>query len=217
MNGSIAIGSRRTTPTLPVGGRGRLRGQVAPMNTPCCQSRASVTSGTVVLRRPPNRIASSRHAVRVVVLRRQDRALRDRGAVPGVRVRGFGVRLARSSRCPSSRSGGRARPPGPPTTRRRRRCSATLVKTELPAAMVRMALGLDFQSVPGATPKKPNSGLTAYSRPSLPNRIQAMSSPRVSARPARDGGLQHRQVGLAAGGREGRGEVVRPCSPARSA
>ena len=30
---------------------------VAPMNTPCCQSRACVTSGTVVLRRPPNRIA----------------------------------------------------------------------------------------------------------------------------------------------------------------
>src|SRR5271165_1917225 len=60
--------------------------------------------------------------------------------------------------------------------------SATLVKTVLPASMVRMALGLDFQLVPGATPKKPNSGLTAYSRPSLPNRIQAMSSPKVSAR-----------------------------------
>lgn len=30
---------------------------VAPMKTPCCQSRASLTSGTVVLRRPPNRIA----------------------------------------------------------------------------------------------------------------------------------------------------------------
>ena len=56
------------------------------------------------------------------------------------------------------------------------------MNTVLPAAMVRMALGLDFQLVPGATPKKPNSGLTAYSRPSLPNRIQAMSSPRVSAR-----------------------------------
>ncbi len=56
------------------------------------------------------------------------------------------------------------------------------MKTVLPASMVRMALGLDFQLVPGATPKKPNSGLTAYSRPSLPNRIQAMSSPKVSAR-----------------------------------
>ena len=60
--------------------------------------------------------------------------------------------------------------------------SATLVKTVLPAAMVFIAFGFDVQLVPGATPKKPNSGLTAYSRPSLPNRIQAMSSPTVSAR-----------------------------------
>src|SRR6478735_10229448 len=36
---------------------------------------------------------------------------------------------------------------------------ATLVKTELPLAMVRIALGLVFQPVPGATPKRPNSGL----------------------------------------------------------
>ena len=56
------------------------------------------------------------------------------------------------------------------------------MKTVLPAAIVFIAFGLDFQFVPGATPKKPNSGLTAYSRPSLPNRIQAMSSPIVSAR-----------------------------------
>jgi hypothetical protein len=34
--------------------------------------------------------------------------------------------------------------------------------------------------VPGATPKKPASGLIAYSLPSGPNRIQAMSSPTVS-------------------------------------
>src|SRR5256885_1286344 len=39
--------------------------------------------------------------------------------------------------------------------------SATLVKTELPLARVRMALGLVFQSVPGATPNSPYSGLTA--------------------------------------------------------
>ena len=31
---------------------------VAPMKVPCIQSRASVTSGIVVLRRPPKRIAS---------------------------------------------------------------------------------------------------------------------------------------------------------------
>ncbi len=56
------------------------------------------------------------------------------------------------------------------------------MNTVLPAAIVFIAFGFELQLVPGATPKKPNSGLTAYSRPSLPNRIQAMSSPRVSAR-----------------------------------
>ena len=35
--------------------------------------------------------------------------------------------------------------------------------------------------MPGATPKKPASGLIAYSRPSSPNFIQQMSSPIVSA------------------------------------
>ena len=34
--------------------------------------------------------------------------------------------------------------------------------------------------VPGATPKKPNSGLIAWRRPSAPNFIHAMSSPTVS-------------------------------------
>ena len=57
---------------------------------------------------------------------------------------------------------------------------ATLVKTELPRANVRIAFGLVCKSVPGATPNRPNSGLVAHSRPSSPNRIQAMSSPTVS-------------------------------------
>ncbi len=58
--------------------------------------------------------------------------------------------------------------------------SATLVKTELPLLIVRIALGLVCSLVPGATPKKPYSGLTAHRRPSSPTFIQAMSSPRVS-------------------------------------
>jgi hypothetical protein len=44
-----------------------------------------------------------------------------------------------------------------------------------------MALRLVPMPVPGATPKKPASGLIAYSRPSSPKRIQQMSSPMVSA------------------------------------
>ena len=39
--------------------------------------------------------------------------------------------------------------------------SATLVKIELPLAIVRIAFGLVWKSVPGATPKNPFSGLTA--------------------------------------------------------
>src|SRR6266404_3032526 len=57
--------------------------------------------------------------------------------------------------------------------------SATLVKMLLPH-MVATALALVFMPVPGATPKNPASGLIAYSLPSGPNRIQAMSSPMVS-------------------------------------
>ncbi len=58
--------------------------------------------------------------------------------------------------------------------------SATLVKTELPLLIVFIALGLVCSLVPGATPKKPYSGLTAHRRPSSPMRIQAMSSPMAS-------------------------------------
>ena len=54
------------------------------------------------------------------------------------------------------------------------------MKTELPLLMVAIALGLVCSLVPGATPKKPNSGLTAHRRPSSPMRIQAMSSPMAS-------------------------------------
>ncbi len=57
--------------------------------------------------------------------------------------------------------------------------SATLVKTVLPQR-VSIALALVSTPVPGATPKKPASGLMAYRRPSAPKRIQAMSSPIVS-------------------------------------
>ncbi len=48
--------------------------------------------------------------------------------------------------------------------------------------MAATALALVFMPVPGATPKNPASGLIAYSLPSGPNLIQAMSSPTVSTR-----------------------------------
>src|SRR5439155_5056945 len=56
---------------------------------------------------------------------------------------------------------------------------AQLVKIVF-ARAVSIAFGLLFMLVPGATPKNPASGLIAYSRPSAPNFIHAMSSPTVS-------------------------------------
>ena len=52
----------------------------------------------------------------------------------------------------------------------------------VPRRSILTALGLVAGPVPGATPKNPASGLIARSRPSGPNRIQAMSSPIVSTR-----------------------------------
>jgi hypothetical protein len=46
-------------------------------------------------------------------------------------------------------------------------------------ARVAMAFGLVLAEVPGATPKKPASGLIARKWPSASGRIQAMSSPTV--------------------------------------
>src|SRR5579883_1148572 len=54
--------------------------------------------------------------------------------------------------------------------------SATLVKIELRAS-VAIALGFVLADVPGATPKKPASGLIARSCPFASGLIQAMSSP----------------------------------------
>src|SRR5579863_409565 len=54
--------------------------------------------------------------------------------------------------------------------------SATLVKIEF-FASVAMALGFVFFDVPGATPKKPASGLIACRRPFASGLIHAISSP----------------------------------------
>src|SRR5664279_683997 len=191
MNGSMAIGSRRTTPTAPVAAAVVSLDRVAPMNTPCCQSLAWVTRGMVVFRRPPNRIAEigtpcgSKYSSAMIghwVIGVQNREFgwldgspADSSGLPfsstpvGVQSRPFqSVRWAGGSGVMPSHQ------MSPSSV------SATLVNTELPLAMVFIAFGLVFQPVPGATPNRPYSGLTAYSRPSSPNFIQAISSPRVS-------------------------------------
>src|SRR5215831_8964809 len=55
---------------------------------------------------------------------------------------------------------------------------ATLVKIEF-FASVAIAFGFVLSEVPGATPKKPASGLIACRRPLASGLIQAMSSPTV--------------------------------------
>src|ERR671933_3083287 len=165
MNGSMANGSRRTTPTAPVAAAVVSEDSVAPMNTPWFQSRASLTSGMVVLRRPPKRIAeigtpcgSGYSGARIGhwVIGVQNRLFGwlEGSADPGVQSWPFQlVRWAGgSSVIPSHQMS--------PSS-----VSATLVKTELPWAMVRIAFGLVSQPVPGATPNSPYSGFTAYSRP----------------------------------------------------
>ena len=54
----------------------------------------------------------------------------------------------------------------------------TLVKMVFRCRAI-MTLGFVFELVPGATPKKPASGLIAHNRPSGPMRIQLISSPTV--------------------------------------
>src|ERR1039457_5214145 len=56
-NGSIANGSWRSCPTRPVAAAVVWEATGAPRNTPVGREWASVTRGTAVARRPPNRIA----------------------------------------------------------------------------------------------------------------------------------------------------------------
>src|SRR6185436_10224866 len=56
--GHMAMGSRRSTPTLPVAAAVVSEDSVAPRNVPCCQLRASKTSGMRRWRRAPKIIAS---------------------------------------------------------------------------------------------------------------------------------------------------------------
>src|SRR6476619_6313662 len=157
----MAKGARRRTPTAPDEAAVVSEESVAPMNTPWFQSRASVTSGIVVLRRPPKKMAeigtpfgSSYSGARIghCAIGVQNRLLGcdESSEDSGVQSRPFqSVRWAGgSSVMPSHQM-------SPSSVR------ATLVNTELPTAIVFIAFGLVFQPVPGATPNRPYSGLTA--------------------------------------------------------
>src|SRR5437879_1554925 len=175
----MAIGSRRSCPTLPVMAAVVSLLVVAPRNVPCCQLKDSVTRGTIFARRPPKRMASigtplgSSHSFAMTG-----------HCLAGVVNRAFGWAAGRPDwgfhwrRNQSVNSGGfssvmpshQTSPSG---------VMAQLVKIEF-FVTVSNAFGFDCMLVPGATPKNPASGLIAYKRPSGPNFIQAMSSPMVS-------------------------------------
>src|SRR4051795_10030121 len=179
-NGSMANGSNRSLPTVPAAAAVISEDIVAPRNTPCSQSNASVTSGTVVARRPPKRKASigtplgSSHSSAI-----------DGHWAAGVVKRAFGCAAG-----PSPDSGVQSLPfqsirwsgvsPDMPSHQMSpSSVLAQLVKIVL-RSIVSIAFGFVLRAVLGATPKNPYSGLTAYSLPSSPNFIHAMSSPTVS-------------------------------------
>src|SRR3954453_14527632 len=156
----MANGSKRRAPTAPAAAAVVSELIVAPMKTACSQSRASRTSGTTVERRPPNRNASigtpfgSPHSSAI-----------DGHWAAGVGEGGVGwaggslESGAQSAPCQSiAWAGGSSVMPSHQTSPSS--VFAQLVKIEL-ARTVAIAFGLVFSPVPGATPKKPASGLTA--------------------------------------------------------
>src|SRR5262245_43317485 len=175
----MAIGSRRSWPTLPAAAAVVSLLVVAPRNVPCSQLNDSVTSGTTLARRPPNRIASigtplgSSHSCAMTG-----------HCLAGVVKRAFGWAAVRADWGVQGRLSQSVKSAGLSSVIPSHHTSlsgviAQFVNMEF-RVIVSIAFGFDFMLVPGATPKNPASGLIAYRRPSGPNFIQAMSSPMVS-------------------------------------
>src|SRR3954449_12554509 len=160
MNGIMAKGSKRTSPTVPAAAAVFSEDITEPRNTPCCQSKASVTSGTLVARRPPKRIAEigtpfgSSHSGAIDGHCDAGAVNRAFGWAAG--VSDFGVQSLpfQSVRCDGHSS------VSPSHQMSSSSVFATLVKMQLPHSVL-SALGFVFSPVPGATPKKPASELMA--------------------------------------------------------
>src|SRR5215831_19805059 len=178
-NGSMAIGSRRSWPTLPAAAAVVSLLVVAPRKVPCCQLKDSVTRGTMFARRPPKRMASigtplgSSHSFAMTGHCLAGVVKRAFGCAAGLPDCGFHGRRSQSV----SSAGFSSVMPSHQTSPSG--VIAQLVKIEF-FVTVSNAFGFDCMLVPGATPKNPASGLIAYSRPSGPNFIHAISSPIVS-------------------------------------
>src|SRR5215216_4527737 len=159
-NGSIANGSKRSSPTVPAAAAVFSELIVAPRNTPCSQPNASRTSGAPELRRPPKRNASigtplgSSHSTAI-----------DGHWLAGVVKRAFGCAAGvsesgvQSSPFQSIRWSG-VSPDMPSHQMSPSSVFAQLVKIVL-RSIVSIAFGFVLRAVLGATPKNPYSGLTA--------------------------------------------------------
>ena len=156
----MAIGSKRSWPTAPAAAAVVSTDIVAPRKTPCSQSNAWWTSGTTVARRPPNRNASigtpsgSSHSSLNVGQFRIETVKREFGCAAGSSESGAQSRARQSIACAGFSSVIPSHHVSPSSV------SAVLVKIASRAAVWR-AFGLVAAPVPGATPKKPASGLTA--------------------------------------------------------
>ena len=178
-NGCIANGSRRSTPTGPSAAAVCSLPSVAPRKQPCSQLLERNTSGTLVRRRPPNRITSTgtpsgaSQSGEIVGHWWAATVKRPFGWAAGWPQPGVQSLPCQSIRWDGAESVMPSHHTSPSSV------SATLVKIVF-SRMASIATGLVEYPVPGATPKKPYSGLMAYRRPSSPGRIQTMSSPIVS-------------------------------------
>src|SRR5688572_1288619 len=155
----MANGSNRSLPTAPAWAAVVSELMIDPRNTPCSQSKLSVTRGTLVARRPPKRMAEigtpfgSSHSGAIEGHWEAGAVKRAFGCAAGALEPGAQSLPFQSMRC----SGGTDRPShhtSPSSV------LATLVKIELLSRLWR-AFGLVSSPVPGATPKNPASGLMA--------------------------------------------------------
>ena len=122
--------------------------------------RPRYTSGIVVVRRPPKRIGVNRHPLRAFPNRARSTGTATAGAVKRLLGWAAGVFDAGVQGCPcQSRACVGGGPSIPSHQTVLSGSSATLVKIVL-ARQASIALGLVARLVPGATPKKPASGLT---------------------------------------------------------
>src|SRR5262249_47098733 len=174
------MGSRRTTPTLPVIAAVVSVLIAEPRKTPCDQSKASNTSGMTPVRREPQMtpeigtLGGSSQLGGMGGLCCASTVKREFGGAAGPSA-GFHGRPCQS-----------VRPPGGAGLRPSHHGSsdpvrATLVKIVFERT-IDVAFGFVFGLVFGATPKKPRSGFTARSWPLASTHIHAMSSPSVHTR-----------------------------------